>query len=234
MNGPAPAGTRPVDGRLLIVDDDARLRDLLQRYLSGLGYCVDRAQDAEEARQRLAGIVYDLIVLDVSMPGEDGLTLARSLRSRENVPILFLTARTETRHRIEGLEAGADDYMGKPFDPHELALRVAGLLRRSLFGVSAGWVHFGEYRFDLDRRRLWNRSGPVALTSREGEVLLRLAETPGIPVPRSALGQGSSLEGRSVDVCINRLRRKLGESARSARHVVSIRGTGYALRAKSR
>ncbi len=192
---------------------------------------MDVAQDAGAARERLAGIAYDLIVLDVSMPGEDGLALARSLRVLDNVPILFLTARKETRHRIEGLEAGADDYMGKPFDPHELSLRVASLLRRVKPVPPSGWVHFGEYRFDLERHRLWNRSGPVQLTAREAEVLVRLAKAAGKPVARDVLGQGSSLGERSVDVCINRLRRKLGESARSAQHIVSIRGTGYALRA---
>ncbi len=233
MNRLAPAKDPASANRLLVVDDDSRLRNLLQRYLSGLGYRVDTASDAKDARKRIAGILYDLIVLDVAMPGEDGLALARSLRSLGNVPILFLTARKETRHRIEGLEAGADDYMGKPFDPHELALRVAGLLRRVTSTVPAGWVYFGEFRFDLERRCLWNRSGPVALTSREGEVLLRLAERQGIPVPRSVLGQGSSREERSIDVCINRLRRKLGESARSARHIISVRGTGYALCARS-
>ena len=228
----APSATlQPLEARLLVVDDDSRLRNLLQRYLCGQGYLVDVAQDAGAARERLAGIAYDLIVLDVSMPGEDGLALARSLRALDNVPILFLTARKETRHRIEGLEAGADDYMGKPFDPHELSLRVASLLRRVKPVPPSGWVHFGEYRFDLERRRLWNRSGPVQLTAREGEVLVRLAKAAGKPVARDVLGQGSSLGERSVDVCINRLRRKLGESARSAQHIVSIRGTGYALRA---
>lgn len=228
----APSATlQPLEARLLVVDDDSRLRNLLQRYLSRQGYLVDVAQDAGAARERLAGIAYDLIVLDVSMPGEDGLALARSLRALDNVPILFLTARKETRHRIEGLEAGADDYMGKPFDPHELSLRVASLLRRVKPVPPSGWVHFGEYRFDLERRRLWNRSGPVQLTAREGEVLVRLAKAAGKPVARDVLGQGSSLGERSVDVCINRLRRKLGESARSAQHIVSIRGTGYALRA---
>ncbi len=231
MKGALGATPQPLESRLLVVDDDARLRNLLQRYLSGQGYLVDVAQDASAARERLAGIAYDLIVLDVSMPGEDGLALARSLRTLGNVPILFLTARKETRHRIEGLEAGADDYMGKPFDPHELSLRVAGLLRRVSPLPPPGWVHFGEYRFDLERRRLWNRSGSVQLTAREGEVLVRLARAAGKPVARDVLGRGSSLGERSVDVCINRLRRKLGESARSARHIVSIRGTGYALRA---
>ena len=192
---------------------------------------MDVAQDAGDARRRLAGIAYDLIVLDVSMPGEDGLAFARSLRALDNVPILFLTAQKETQHRIEGLEAGADDYMGKPFDPHELSLRVASLLRRAKPAPSPGWVHFGEYRFDLERRRLWNRAGPVQLTAREGEVLVRLAAVPGQPVGRDVLGEGNTLGERSIDVCINRLRRKLGENARTARHIVSIRGTGYALRA---
>ncbi len=218
--------------RLLVVDDDARLRDLLQRYLSGQGYNVEVAQDATDARERLAGIQYDLVVLDVSMPGENGLSLARSLRAHGDIPILFLTARKETKHRIEGLEAGADDYMGKPFNPHELSLRVASLLRRAQPIPLPGWVHFGQYRFDLERRQLWNRSGQVLLTAREGEVLQRLSVAVGEPVSRNVLGQGSTPGERSVDVCINRLRRKLGEDARSARHIVSVRGTGYALRAE--
>lgn len=229
---PDSTANRP-NSRLLVVDDDARLRDLLQRYLSGQGYNVEVAQDAAAARERLAGIDYDLVVLDVSMPGENGLSLARSLRARGDIPILFLTARKETKHRIEGLEAGADDYMGKPFDPHELSLRVASLLRRVQPIPLPGWAHFGQYRFDLERRRLWNRSGPVLLTAREGDVLQRLAAAIGKPVSREVLGQGSTPGERSVDVCINRLRRKLGEDARSARHIVSIRGTGYALRAEA-
>ncbi len=224
--------------RLLVVDDDDRLRDLLQRYLSGQGYRVDVAHDAAEARKQLARLQYDLIVLDVTMPGEDGFKFARAVRDLGSTPILFLTARKETPFRIEGLEAGADDYMGKPFDPRELSLRVAGLLRRMRAEAPPGWFYFGEFRFDLERHRLWNQHGPVLLSARESQVLAHLARASGEPVSREQLAgeqlgrAGAGLQDRSVDVCISRLRRKLGEDAGSARHIVAIRGRGYALRAQ--
>lgn len=219
---------------LLVVDDDERLRDLLGRYLAENGHEVDMARDAAEARRRLGAVDYDLVVLDVTMPGEDGLSLARSLREGNgSLPILLLTARRETEHRIAGLETGADDYMGKPFEPRELLLRVGALLRRARGGRPAGWVHFGPFAYDRERRELWRDARRVPLTAREAEMLAALAAEPGRPVSRERLAAETGVRSRSVDVQVGRLRRKLGEGGGPPRHLVSVRGRGYALRAEA-
>ncbi len=217
---------------LLVVDDDERLRDRLGSYLVKNGYSVSLAEDATAARRHLSSLCYDLVILDVTMPGEDGLALARALRERNpDLPILLLTARKEIEHRIAGLESGADDYMGKPFEPRELLLRMAALLRRAR-NVELGWVRFGPFRYDLERRRLWRDGKRIFLTARQSEMLTVLAEAGGRPVRRELLVDGATGGIRSVDVQVNRLRQKIGEDATEARYLVSVRGEGYALRAE--
>ncbi|MDJ0893705.1 MAG: response regulator [Alphaproteobacteria bacterium] len=217
---------------LLVVDDDSRLRELLQRYLSENGFRVTTAPDAEAARAKLASLTFDLIVLDVMMPGEDGLALTESLRTTSSVPILLLTARGEPEDRIDGLERGADDYLSKPFEPRELVLRIGTILRRTPPPEApAAEISFGDYRFDVDRQVLYHGADPVRLTEAEGRLLAVLAQAPGTPMTREQLTKEIGINGseRSVDVQVTRLRRKIEEDPKTPRYLRTVRGKGYTL-----
>ncbi|GLK78700.1 response regulator [Methylopila turkensis] len=218
---------------LLVVDDDARIRTLLHRFLSGKGYRVTVASDAAEARQKLDALAFDLLVLDVMMPGENGLDLARAIRARSSVPILMLTARSDAEDRIAGLETGADDYLPKPFDPRELLLRVGGILRRagaSGASASAPEVRFGGYAFHRGRGELKRGDEVIRLTDRERDLLAALAERPGQTVPRSALAGDDAAPGdRAVDVVVTRLRRKIEVDPTAPILLQTVRGFGYRL-----
>jgi two-component system phosphate regulon response regulator OmpR len=217
---------------VLVVDDDRRIRDLLSRFLFAEGYRVSTAASAVEARAKLAGLRFDLLVLDVMMPGETGFDFARTLRASSNVPILMLTARGEAESRIEGLSIGADDYVGKPFEPRELSLRIASILRRArpLAAPPVESVCFGDFCFHLGRGELKRGEETIHLTDREREMLRVLATTPGETVPRMALaGNGSSIGERAVDVQINRLRRKIEGDPANPLLVQTVRGIGYRL-----
>jgi two-component system phosphate regulon response regulator OmpR len=217
---------------LLIVDDDRRIRDLLSRFLAGEGYRVTTAETAAEARAKLTGLSFDLLILDVMMPGESGVELARSIRATSAVPILMLTARHETESRIEGLQAGADDYLAKPFEPRELSLRIASILKRAQPAASppVESVRFGKFVFHLARGELRKGEEIVRLTDREREMLRVLAATPGETVSRLALaGNGGSVSERAVDVQVNRLRRKIERNPANPLIVQTVRGIGYRL-----
>lgn len=224
---------------LLIVDDDARIRTLLQRFLRGHGFWVTAARDAAHARRLLEGLAFDLIVLDVMMPGEDGLSLTRALRSLQATPILLLTARGDTGDRIAGLEAGADDYLPKPFDPKELLLRINAILRRVPPEVTLlRMLHLGPLRYDVERGELWRGEEPVRLTGTEAALLRIFAAHPGEVLSRTTLmeeiGAGRTpgaepMQERAVDVHITRLRRKLCDDPRQPRHLQTVRGEGYML-----
>ena len=224
-----PADDAP---HLLVVDDDRRIRDLLSRFLASEGYRVTTANSAGEARAKLAGLHFDLLILDVMMPGETGFELAKSIRTSSSVPILMLTARSETEMRIEGLEIGADDYVAKPFEPRELSLRVAGILRRAQPAAApqVESVRFGQFVFHLGRGELRRGEEIIHLTDREREMLRILAATPGETVPRLALaGNGASPGERAVDVQVNRLRRKIENDPANPLIVQTVRGIGYRL-----
>jgi two-component system phosphate regulon response regulator OmpR len=225
---PGPADDAP---HLLLVDDDRRIRDLLQRFLSSEGYRVTTAKSAPEARAKLSGLHFDLLILDVMMPGESGFELARSIRKTSIVPILMLTARHESESRIEGLSIGADDYVAKPFEPRELTLRIAGILRRSMPAAVAApdSVKFGPYVFHLDRGELRNGEEVVRLTDREREILRILAATPNETVTRAVLAGGDGANERAVDVQVNRLRRKIERDPANPLFVQAARGVGYRL-----
>lgn len=218
---------------LLIVDDDARIRGLLARYLSEAGYRVTAAASAAEARARLNGLTFDLMILDVMMPGESGLDLARSLKQAPPAPILMLTALGETPDRILGLESGVDDYMSKPFEPRELLLRISNILRRTASAASGGMgngeVTFGGFSFHLGRGELRNGDEIVRTTERERELLRLLAEQRGGPVSREALAGNSAANERAVDVQINRLRRKIERDPSQPLLLQTVRGSGYRL-----
>ena len=220
---------------LLVVDDDARLRDLLRRYLSDNGFRVTAAADAQQARAHLVSFDFDLIVLDVMMPGESGLGLTRALRNEAKgsaaVPVLLLTAMAEPEDRINGLEQGADDYLVKPFEPRELLLRIRNILQRRPLPADAPPpdIRFAGYRFDLARSELFRDDEPVRLTTAESALLASLAERAPQPVSREELAQFSG-NIRNVDVQVTRLRRKIEPDPRNPRYLQTVRGTGYALR----
>ena len=217
---------------LLVVDDDRRIRDLLSRFLSTEGYRVTTADTAAEARAKLKHLSFDLLVLDVMMPGENGFDFARSLRTESNVPILMLTARDAAESRIKGLEMGADDYLSKPFEPRELSLRIANILKRAQPPAPQPLesVRFGPFVFHIARGELRKGEDSVRLTDRERDMLRVLAATAGETVPRGALaGNGGSVSERAVDVQVNRLRRKIERNPADPLFVQTVRGIGYRL-----
>ena len=226
---------------LLVVDDDSRLRELLRRYLSDNGFRVTVAADAKEARANLASFAFDLIVLDVMMPGESGLDLTRELRGPLDprngrtlrIPILLLTAMAEPEDRINGLEQGADDFLAKPFEPRELVLRIRNIIeRRAVADDAPRSVRFGLFRFDLARAELFRGGEIVHLTAAEAGLLSGLAARAGEAVSREDLSQSAPLRGniRNVDVQMTRLRRKIEPDPRYPRYLQTVRGTGYALK----
>src|SRR6185312_4363938 len=217
---------------LLVVDDDRRIRDLLSRFLSTEGYRVTTADTAAEARAKLKHLSFDLLILDVMMPGENGFDFAKSLRDTSNVPILMLTARDAAESRIKGLEMGADDYLSKPFEPRELSLRIASILKRARPAPSppVESVRFGPFVYHLARGELRKGEDMIRLTDRERDMLRILAATPGETVARMALaGDGGSVSERAVDVQINRLRRKIELNPANPLYVQTVRGIGYRL-----
>ncbi len=231
----APAIDQPVGdtaAHLLVIDDDSRIRTLLARYLGGHGFRVTSAANAADARRRLSGLAFDLLIVDVMMPGESGLELTRSLRETMNVPILMLTARAEIENRILGLEYGADDYLAKPFEPRELLLRINNILKRG--GKSATplieQVTFGPFTFNRERLELRRGNEPVHLTDRERQIMAIFAAAPGETVARGDLVSGDGPAGeRAVDVQINRLRRKIESDPANPLYLQTVRGIGYRL-----
>jgi two-component system phosphate regulon response regulator OmpR len=217
-----------------VVDDDTRIRNLLREFLSANGFRITVAGAAAEARRKLEGIAFDLMVLDVMMPGESGVELTRSLRASRDVPILMLTALSETEARIAGLEAGADDYLAKPFEPRELVLRINSILRRATPppGDDVEQIVFGPYAFSLPKRELRKGGEAVKLTEREQEILSIFARRRGETVPRHELvPDGGDVGERTIDVQINRLRRKIETDPANPVWLQTVRGIGYRLTA---
>jgi len=226
---PRPADDAP---HILLVDDDRRIRDLLSRFLAGEGYRVTTAMSAADARAKLNGLHFDLLILDVMMPGETGFELARFIRQSSTVPIVMLTARHEAEARIEGLQIGADDYVAKPFEPRELALRIGNILKRTARPPMEALeqVAFGPYVYHLSRGELRQGEEIVHLTDREREMLRILTTSAGETVPRRALaGNGGAVSERTVDVQVNRLRRKIERDPGNPLIVQTVRGIGYRL-----
>lgn len=227
---------------LLVVDDDDRIRGLLKEYLSRAGFRVTGAADAAGARRMLASLDFDLLILDVMMPGEDGLSLTRAIRAeagpKADTPILMLTARGLADDRIEGLTSGVDDYLSKPFEPQELLLRIEAILRRSRGPRErlGRRLTLGHCIFDLARGELLQDGVLVRLTEAEGNLLRRLAQTPNVAIDRLELARGAGPipdveEGasRAVDIHVTRLRRKIEADPRNPRYIQTVRGVGYML-----
>jgi two-component system phosphate regulon response regulator OmpR len=231
-----PGGEGP--DHVLVVDDDARIRDLLKRFLTRNGYLVTAARDAAHASRLLDSLAFDLLVVDVMMPGEDGFSFTRRIRGKLDTPILLLTARGATGDRIEGLEAGADDYLAKPFEPRELLLRIAAILRRAapppLPDAAPKTLTLGEARFDILRGELRRGSAVIRLTSTEQALMRVFARQPNETISRARLaeelgGSAGEVQERAVDVQITRLRRKIEADPRAPRYLQTVRGSGYML-----
>ncbi len=225
-----------VPAHLLVVDDDERIRILLQKFLIRSGFLVSVARDSAHARRLLNGLEFDMLILDVMMPGEDGVALTRDLRRSMGVPILLLTAKGETSNKIEGFEAGADDYLVKPFEPKELLMRINAILRRApaMVQPSAPRVlHLGAVRYDLERGELWAGADLVRLTATEAALMRVFSAQPGVALSRDQLvGDLPRDEGgaeRAVDVQITRLRRKIELDPKQPRYLQTVRGEGYML-----
>ena len=216
---------------LLVVDDDERLCSLLQRYLTGEGFRVTTARDAAEARTKLASVAFDLIVLDLMLPGETGLDFTRDWRRRSALPILMLTARGEVDDRISGLESGADDYLAKPFEPKELLLRIRTILRRAGGARPQKRLAFGDCEFDSERQLLVRAGKTVRLTQAETALLAAFATRPGMVLSRDDLAELGIAQGqgRTIDVQVTRLRRKIEPDPRFPRYLQTVRGKGYVL-----
>ena len=216
---------------LLVVDDDDRIRTLLKEFLSRHGFRVTAAAHADAAKRMLQLLDFDLLILDVMMPGEDGFSLSKWVRANSTVPILILTARGESTDRITGLSLGADDYLAQPFEPQELLLRIEAILRRT--GVKSALpksVAMGPFVFDLERAELSKGGSPIRLTEAESQLLKYLAERANVPVDRMDLAKDSvDTTGRAVDVQVTRLRRKIEQDPKNPRYLQTVRGKGYML-----
>ncbi|MEM7727910.1 MAG: response regulator transcription factor [Pseudomonadota bacterium] len=218
------------DTHVLVIDDDDRIRDLLGRYLGRAGYRVSTARDAADARAKMAGIAYDLLIVDVMMPGEDGVSLVADLRNLTDIPVILLTALGDPAHRIRGLKAGADDYLAKPFEPEELLLRMDAIFRRTGRKVVSEQVLFGDFVYDLRTNVLTRGGDVVRLTTSETTLLDLLARQGGGAVSRFVLSENVNGESeRAVDVQMTRLRRKLEDNPSEPRHLLTVRGKGYRL-----
>ena len=228
-----------MDPHLLIVDDDERIRSLLQQFLVQSDYLVSTAEDAEQARTLLSAIEFDLIILDVMMPGQDGISFTAKLRTlQNNTPILLLTARGETEDRIKGLEAGADDYLPKPFEPKELLLRINAILRRmpdlKEDQMMPKTLSLGHLKYDVARNELWEGETQIRLTTTESQLMKIFTSALGEPISRvdlvTSLGRDvSSAQDRAIDVQITRLRRKIEVNPGQPRYLQTVRGAGYML-----
>lgn len=215
---------------VLVVDDDRRIRHLLQRFLSENGFRVSTAASAADAREQMRGLSFDLIVLDIMMPGEDGMSFARGLRKETELPILMLSARAEVESRIEGLEVGVDDYLPKPFEPRELLLRIQSVLRRKGPEITVpSELMLGRVTFHVERGELTRDGETVRLTTRERELMQLFARQPGKAISRTDLYKDEGGGARAIDVQINRLRRKIEADPATPVYLQTVRGAGYIL-----
>ncbi|HBS35961.1 MAG TPA: DNA-binding response regulator [Parvularcula sp.] len=229
MKTPQPAPEKAA--HLLVVDDDDRIRALLKRYLTENGYRVSVARDGAEARGLLGSVDFDLLILDVMMPGLTGFDLTEKIRAASNVPILLLTARGLPEDRIEGLERGADDYLSKPFEPRELLLRINALLRRAHpVKRDRQVLHFAGTTFEPGRGELRRGGALIKLTAGELALLRVLAAKPGEAISRAALAEQTQTPmERSIDVQITRIRKKIEDDPRTPLYLQTVRGVGYML-----
>jgi two-component system, OmpR family, phosphate regulon response regulator OmpR len=224
------ASANILSANILVVDDDDRIRELLKRYLKQNGLSVTTSKDASEARKLIDLIEFDLIVLDIMMPGEDGVSLTTAIRQERQTPILLLTARAESQDRIKGLAAGADDYLPKPFEPEELLLRIQNILRRIRPAPITDIMRFGDAHYDTAREELRRDGALIRLTESEKSLMRELAARVGATITREELARKAGVAAdRSIDVQVTRLRRKLEPKSDEPQYLQTIRGQGYRL-----
>ena len=219
---------------ILVVDDDNRLRELLKKFLTEHNFIVDSANNALIARNKIEVILYDIIILDIMMPGEDGLSLLKFIRTKSRTPVLMLSAMKETKERIKGLEMGADDYLGKPFEPKELLLRIESILRRTEEKmlkpkINSNIVRLGELIYDPKSSLIWKNNQKILLTNKECELLNELIKLEGNSVNREMLAKNLNLGSRKIDITISRLRNKIEDNPKNPTHILTIRGYGYSI-----
>ena len=219
---------------ILVVDDDKRLNNLLEKFLKDNDHYVDTAENAISARKKISVVAYDIIILDIMMPGENGLDLLNFIRKNNDTPVLMLSAMKETVNRIIGFERGADDYLGKPFEPKELLLRIKAILRRTEENKikprnKSSLIRFGNIIYDPSIATIWKNSEKIILTSKENELLNILVKGNGKTVDRYILIKNLKLGSRRIDITISRLRKKIENNPKIPINILTIRGEGYAL-----
>ena len=219
---------------ILVIDDDKRLNNLLEKFLKDNNHFVDTAQNAKSARKKISIVAYDIIILDIMMPGENGLDLLKFIRENYDTPILMLSAMKDTKNRIIGFERGADDYLGKPFEPKELLLRIKAILRRTEENKiiplnKSNIIKFSNIIYDPSLAIVWRNSEKIILTSKENELLNILVKGNGETIDRYVLIKNLNLESRGIDITISRLRKKIENNPKRPINILTIRGEGYAL-----
>ena len=215
---------------ILVVDDDDRIRELVEEYLNENGYVVSTGNSAEEAKIRLGYFKFDLIVLDVMMPGQSGFELTQEIKKKSNVPIILLTAKGEVENRIQGLELGADDYLGKPFEPKELLLRIKNIIKKNTKIDTTKINKIGEAQVDLNKMIIQLKSKISKINNSEKKVLIEMLSNPGKTYSRNQIGEISNIsQERSIDVMITRLRQKIEMNPKNPKYLQTIRGSGYVL-----
>ena len=219
---------------ILVIDDDKRLNNLLEKFLKDNNHFVDTAQNAKSARKKISIVAYDIIILDIMMPGENGLDLLKFIRENYDTPVLMLSAMKDTKNRIIGFERGADDYLGKPFEPKELLLRIKAILRRTEENkiiplTKSNIIKFSNIIYDPSLAIVWRNSEKIILTSKENELLNILVKGNGETIDRYVLIKNLNLESRGIDITISRLRKKIENNPKRPMNILTIRGEGYAL-----
>jgi two-component system phosphate regulon response regulator OmpR len=215
---------------ILIVDDDDRIRDLVKEYLVENNFLVSTARDALDAKKKLEIIKFDILILDIMMPGESGLSLTKEVKKNNSTPIILLTAKGETEERIEGLEVGADDYLGKPFDPKELLLRIKNILNKIQIPILPEEIYIGDALINLKKLNIKMNNKVKKINPQEKKILEKMLETPGKVFSRDDIGEIISItKERTIDVMITRLRQKIESSPKNPKYLQTIRGSGYVL-----
>ncbi len=215
---------------ILIVDDDDRIRDLVKEYLVENNFLVTTARDVLDAKKKLQIIKFDILVLDIMMPGESGLSLTKEIKKNNSTPIILLTAKGETEERIEGLEVGADDYLGKPFDPKELLLRIKNILNKIQIPILPEEIYIGDALINLKKSNIKINNKVKKINPQEKKILEKMLETPGKVFSRDDIGEIISItKERTIDVMITRLRQKIESSPKNPKYLQTIRGSGYVL-----
>tara|TARA_B100000029_G_scaffold507823_1_gene593279 strand:- start:577 stop:1254 length:678 start_codon:yes stop_codon:yes gene_type:complete len=215
---------------ILVVDDDDRIRELIKEYLEENDFVVTSAKNAFDAKKKLELLKFDILVLDIMMPGESGLSLTKEIKKKDTVPIILLTAKGETQDRIKGLELGADDYLGKPFEPKELLLRIKNILFKIQKPILADEIYIGNTMINLKKLEIKINNKIKKINPQERKVLEKMLESPGKIFSRDNIGKIINIsKERTIDVMITRLRQKIESSPKNPKYLQTIRGSGYVL-----